>query len=92
MFFPLSAKTFDERGNVLCSPDRSSGAEFHGFGITSGATPLPPCALAYGNHAENLRQTQKAVDGDGSLMLFHKKNLLNLVGFQENLAHVKQFP
>ncbi len=74
MLFPLPAKTFDERGNIFCSPDRGSGAEFHGFGITPGPAAFPPGALAYGNHAENLRKTQKAVSGNGRLMLFHKKS------------------
>ena len=67
MLFPLPAKTFDERGNIFCSPDRGSGTKLHGFGITPGPTAFPPGALAYGNHAENLRKTQKAVSGNGRL-------------------------
>ena len=73
MILSLTAKAFDKCGNFLRPPDCCSGTELHGFGITSCATSLPPCTLAYGNHAENLRQTQKAVDGNGCLMLFHKK-------------------
>ena len=73
MILSLTAEVFDKCGNVLRPPDCCTGTKFHGFGITSGATSLPPCALAYGNYAENLRQAQKAVNGDGSLMLFHKK-------------------
>ena len=65
----LDASILNECLDFFSPPHGSARTKLDRLGKTAGTTTFPPRAFTDGDEGKNLGQTEKAVNGDGELVL-----------------------